>query len=272
MVRLVAADNRIVQCAAVRKDGWTKARREGFFAMLSATCNVRASAAAMGMTDCGAYYLRRRDPVFAGQWEEALAEGYGRLEQALMALALEGIDPAPAIEAGIEEARAATCGEAKTKGFGAERRRAEAAARAADGAGDAVVPGVARDAGGGAGRAGVGDGVAVEALGVAPGITPAITPAITGVDLALRLLARNADRVAGKAGGRGRKARASAEETDAALIKQLDALARRIAATEVKRVGGKIVEHGVVEQGAVARGALEQDGTGQNVVPAVLCE
>ncbi len=35
MVRLVAADNRIVQCAAVRKDGWTKARREGFFAMLA---------------------------------------------------------------------------------------------------------------------------------------------------------------------------------------------------------------------------------------------
>nr|WP_277984636.1 terminase family protein [Sphingomonas faeni] len=76
MVRLVAADNRIVQCAAVRKDGWTKVRREGFFAMLSATCNVRASAAAMGMTDCGAYYVRRRDPVFAAQWQEALAEGY----------------------------------------------------------------------------------------------------------------------------------------------------------------------------------------------------
>ncbi len=90
MVRLVAADNRIVQCAAVRKDGWTKARRAGFFAMLSATCNVRASAAAMGMTDCGAYDVRRRDPVFAAQWREALAEGYGRLEQALMALALEG--------------------------------------------------------------------------------------------------------------------------------------------------------------------------------------
>lgn len=232
MVRLVAADNRIVQCAAVRKDGWTKARREGFFAMLSATCNVRASAAAMGMTDCGAYYLRRRDPVFAARWQEALAEGYGRLEQALMALALEGIDPATVIGAGIDEARAA------------------------DGGGDAVVPGVARDAGGGAGRAGVGVGVGTLA------VTPAVTPASTGVDLALRLLARNADRVAGKAGGRGRKARASAEETDAALIKQLDALARRIAATEVKRVGGKLVGHP----------ALEQDGTGQNVVPAVLSE
>ncbi|RZT57185.1 hypothetical protein EV283_1245 [Sphingomonas sp. BK036] len=216
MVRLVAGEKRIVQCAAVRKDGWTKARRAGFFAMLSATCNVRASAAAMGMTDCGAYYLRRRDPVFAAQWQEALAEGYGRLEQGLMALALEGIDPSPAIEAGIAQARDATCAHAKTEGFGAARRKAASDARAVEGARDAVVP----DAGGGARSAG-----------------------ITSVDLALRLLARNADRVAGTAGGRGRKARASAEETDAALIKHLDALAKRIAAAEVKRVGGKVIEH-----------------------------
>jgi hypothetical protein len=256
MVRLVAADNRIVQCAAVRKDGWTKARRAGFFAMLSATCNVRASAAAMGMTDCGAYDVRRRDPVFAAQWQEALAEGYGRLEQALMALALEGIDPAPAIEAGIEQARAATCGEAKTEGFGAERRRAEAAARAADGGGDAVVPGVGREAGAGARG---GNGVIAGSLGG--------TPTITSVDLALRLLARNTDRVAGTAGGRGRKARASAEETDAALIKQLDALARRITAEEVKRVGGKVVEGGVVEGRVVEQRAIEHDGAERAGVP-----
>jgi hypothetical protein len=257
MVRLVAASGRIVQCASVRKDGWTKARREGFFAMLSATCNVRASAAAMGMTDCGAYYVRRHDPVFAARWQEALAEGYGRLEQALMALALEGIDPAPAIEAGIEQAREASGGVAKTEGFGAERRRADAAARVADGGGDAVVAGVGLGAGEGAGRAGVGDGFIVGALGVAP--------AITSVDLALRLLARNADRIAGVAGGRGRKARASAEETDAALIKQLDALARRIAVSEAKRVGGKVVEHGAIEHGGAERG-----GTGQGDVPGQL--
>jgi hypothetical protein len=261
MVRLVAASGRIVQCASVRKDGWTKARREGFFAMLSATCNVRASAAAMGMTDCGAYYVRRHDPVFAARWQEALAEGYGRLEQALMALALEGIDPAPAIEAGIEQAREASGGDAKTEGFGAERRRAEAAARAADGSGDAVVAGVGLGADGGAGRAGVGDGFIMGALGVAPGTTPGIT----SVDLALRLLARNADRVAGVAGGRGRKARASAEETDAALIKQLDALARRIAVSEAKRIGGKVVEHGAIEHGGAERG-----GTGQGDVPGQL--
>ena len=260
MVRLVAASGRIVQCASVRKDGWTKARREGFFAMLSATCNVRASAAAMGMTDCGAYYVRRHDPVFAARWQEALAEGYGRLEQALMALALEGIDPAPAIEAGIEQAREASGGDAKTEGFGAERRRVEAAARAADGSGDAVVAGVGLGADGGAGRAGVGDGFIVGALGV--------TPAITSVDLALRLLARNADRIAGVAGGRGRKARASAEETDAALIKQLDALARRIAVSEAKRVGGKVVEHGAIEPG----GAEPGDVSGQLGVSGPLSE
>ncbi len=88
------------------------------------------------------------------------------------------------------------------------------------------------------------------------------TPTITSVDLALRLLARNADRVAGVAGGRGRKARASAEETDAALIKQLDALARRIAAKEFKRVGGQVVEQGAIEHG----------GSGQDVVPGTPSE
>jgi hypothetical protein len=200
MVRLVAGEKRIVQCAAVRKDGWTKARRAGFFAMLSATCNVRASAAAMGMTDCGAYYLRRRDPVFAAQWQEALAEGYGRLEQGLMALALEGIDPSPAIEAGIAQARDATGAHAKTEGYGAARRKAASDARAAEGAGDAVVP----DAGVGGVGVGVGGGVG------GGGVRSA---GITSVDLALRLLARNADRVAGTAGGRGRNGSARSRGT-----------------------------------------------------------
>lgn len=83
--------------------------------------------------------------------------------------------------------------------------------------------------------------------------SPGGTPTITSVDLALRLLARNTDRVAGTAGGRGRKARASAEETDAALIKQLDVLARRITAEEVKRVGGKVVEQGAIEHDGAER-------------------
>ncbi len=92
--------------------------------------------------------------------------------------------------------------------------------------------------------------------------SPGGTPTMTSVDLALRLLARNTDRVAGTAGGRGRKARASADETDAALIKQLDALARRITAEEVKRVEGKVVEGTVVEQRAI-----EHDGAERANVP-----
>lgn len=102
--------------------------------------------------------------------------------------------------------------------------------------------------------------------------SPGGTPTITSVDLALRLLARNTDRVAGTAGGRGRKARASAEETDAALIKQLDALARRIAVSEAKRVGDKLVEHGVGEHGAIEQGAIEQGGAEQGTVSEALPE
>lgn len=109
-----------------------------------------------------------------------------------------------------------------------------------------MVPGVGREVGAGAGG---GSGVIMG--------SPGGTPTITSVDLALRLLARNTDRVAGTAGGRGRKARASAEETDAALIKQLDALARRIAAKEVKRIEGKVVEGKVVEGGVVEGGVVE---------------
>lgn len=86
--------------------------------------------------------------------------------------------------------------------------------------------------------------------------SPGVTRTMTSVDLALRLLARNTDRVAGTAGGRGRKARASAEETDAALIKQLDALARRITAEEVKRVEGRVVEHGAIEHDGAERAGV----------------
>ncbi|PTQ63867.1 hypothetical protein C8J45_104111 [Sphingomonas sp. PP-CE-3G-477] len=102
--------------------------------------------------------------------------------------------------------------------------------------------------------------------------SPGVTPTITSVDLALRLLARNTDRVAGTAGGRGRKARASAEETDAALIKQLDALARRIATKEVKRVEGKVVDGRMVEGRMVEHSAIEPDGAERAGVPGTPSE
>ena len=53
----------------IRHDGWTKARREAFLAALASTGNVRAAAEAVGMSAQTAYRLRRRDPVFATEWD-----------------------------------------------------------------------------------------------------------------------------------------------------------------------------------------------------------
>ncbi len=97
---LVAGSNgRRVQRRAVRRDGWTEAKRATFLDMLSATCNIRRAAEAAGMTDGTARALKRRDAGFAQQWEEALTTGYERLEYALLAKALgtgEGTGGEPA--------------------------------------------------------------------------------------------------------------------------------------------------------------------------------
>ena len=73
---------------AVRKDGWTKARRRTFLEVLAATCNVRRAVEAAGQTSYGAYALRRRDGAFALLWNEALEQGYLRLEDELLLRAL----------------------------------------------------------------------------------------------------------------------------------------------------------------------------------------
>ena len=86
---LVSGSNgRRVQRRAVRRDGWTEAKRAKFLDVLSATCNIRRAAEAAGMTDGTARALKRRDAGFARQWEEALATGYERLEYALLATAM----------------------------------------------------------------------------------------------------------------------------------------------------------------------------------------
>lgn len=83
---------RSVQRRTIPAKGWTKARRQLFLDTLAATCNVRRSIEAAGMTSSGAYQLRRRDPDFAALWNEALAIGYQRLEEALLERALGSVN------------------------------------------------------------------------------------------------------------------------------------------------------------------------------------
>ena len=83
----------------VRGANWTKAKREGFLEHLAATANVRASVRAVGMSEAGAYKLRRRMPEFHAAWKAALAEGYERVELLLLERALGGT-PTPIVHGG----------------------------------------------------------------------------------------------------------------------------------------------------------------------------
>jgi hypothetical protein len=68
----------------------TTETEQAFLAALSATANVRLSAAATGFTHSAFYHRRKTSPAFAREMRLALQMGYERLEMAL----LETIDPA----------------------------------------------------------------------------------------------------------------------------------------------------------------------------------
>jgi len=63
----------------------TKQCEQAFLAALSATANVRLSAAAAGAAEAAFYRRRRQNPAFVREWFLALQEGYEQLEMALHA-------------------------------------------------------------------------------------------------------------------------------------------------------------------------------------------
>lgn len=72
------------QIRRVPPGGITHAAEQRFLLALSATSNIRLSAKAAGFSPASFYVRRSRDPAFAEQWRDALAQGYGRVEQALL--------------------------------------------------------------------------------------------------------------------------------------------------------------------------------------------
>jgi hypothetical protein len=64
--------------------------RKPFLAELAATSNVAAAARVAGIDTARVYELRRRDPGFYREWQEALCEGYDHLEMALLQRLREG--------------------------------------------------------------------------------------------------------------------------------------------------------------------------------------
>lgn len=84
---------RSVQVRRAPKGLLTPAGERRFLASLAATANVRLSAEAAGVHWSTLYARRRRSAEFARQMEAALAEGYERLELALLAHAEASLRP-----------------------------------------------------------------------------------------------------------------------------------------------------------------------------------
>lgn len=82
--------NAPAQLRAVRKDGWTTARRRKFMETLATTCNVTEAARAAEKSSSSAYEQKRRDPAFAREWAQALSIGYAELEALLLRQTLFG--------------------------------------------------------------------------------------------------------------------------------------------------------------------------------------
>ena len=77
-----------LQVRKAARGGWTPAKRAAFLEHLAATCNIAASARAVGMAPRGAHALKKRDAVFAADWAAAIEAAYETLEARLLAYAL----------------------------------------------------------------------------------------------------------------------------------------------------------------------------------------
>ncbi len=88
-----ASRGRMVQVRRAPKGVLTTEGERRFLAHLAATANVRLSAEATGIGWNAIYARRRRSAAFARAMEAALAEGYERLELALLDNALRSLDP-----------------------------------------------------------------------------------------------------------------------------------------------------------------------------------
>lgn len=71
---------KVIRLEQARSTSFTATRKARFLTVLSETSNVRAAAAAAGITAETAYKHRRRDAAFARGWEKALADAIADLK------------------------------------------------------------------------------------------------------------------------------------------------------------------------------------------------
>jgi hypothetical protein len=79
-----AAEAKRVQIARARLRQWTPRVEARFLATLTATCNVKAACAEVGLSPASAYNHRGRWPAFARRWDEAIQIGYSQIEMGLI--------------------------------------------------------------------------------------------------------------------------------------------------------------------------------------------
>ena len=87
---ITGGNGRRVQVRKPVRASFGAAKRQIFLDHLAACCNVTAAAAAAGAGLSTVYDARRRDPVFAEQWAEAIEAGYATLEALLIERAAKG--------------------------------------------------------------------------------------------------------------------------------------------------------------------------------------
>lgn len=90
-----ASNGRRVQVRRAKYRQWTPRIERRFLDALCDTCNVRAAAAAAGMSKSSAYAHRRRWPAFALLWDEAVEVGSVVIEAALIAGAIAYMEGEP---------------------------------------------------------------------------------------------------------------------------------------------------------------------------------
>jgi hypothetical protein len=84
---------RRVQVARARLHQWTPQVEARFLAHLARTCNLRLSLREVGLSAASLHEHRRRWPAFDARCEDALDEGYWRLEGGVVTAGLLGANP-----------------------------------------------------------------------------------------------------------------------------------------------------------------------------------
>lgn len=73
-----------------RESGFTKKKRKLFLATLATSCNVVASCRRAKISASTVYQTRKVDAEFRRDWEEAVREGYAKLEMVMLDRAIRG--------------------------------------------------------------------------------------------------------------------------------------------------------------------------------------